>query len=290
MKKYFFVFICLFLVINCEDAQDSPINIVLYTKDSAVKYPARPYFVLNSTIYYHLNNKRFAFVNETKNTDCIMEAPDMGNAYVLIYNQTFTYRVDRIALKVYAEHSFNGIKSDIEFQIYHTINGNLPLQSLIGDEDPNDYKHLVISVRFDSKKNKDSKNDVIRQLVKVSEDQQYTVDKLDNAYLFERLSDFDFNRYTNFDEGYYLYKGKATIDGYDENEKMYWIVMENPQYMSVEEFENVQRAFYQNSPGNVITNTKQAVCASRVSGAENSCEDLGITVYYCRPEKDKKDK
>ena len=95
MRREKIVLICVLIgvCINAGTEQDktdpyfetSPIDIVHYTSDSTVKYPANPHVILNSTLYYPLNDKTFTYNNNT--SELSLDVPEMGNAFVLIYNK-----------------------------------------------------------------------------------------------------------------------------------------------------------------------------------------------------------
>ncbi len=258
---------------------------------STIKYPYKPEFQLNSTIYYHLNNKLFECVGaSSKKCDysnpCKMDAEDMGLAYVLIYNKTYIYRVNFIALKVYSDHVFENVANDLEFQIYHTLEGPDPK-----DVDPNlnpftddrDFTKLAISVRFTASRNVKSFNNFIDQLVEVNPKQKMTFETKAENYNFSKVYDLDFNRYTNFDEPYYYYYGTSTVDKDDFklNTPVNWIVMKRVQDMSMEELRKVQLALIHNCDTFIIN--KIPTCETSTEGKLAKCSNNGAN--YQEPEK-----
>ena len=278
---YLLIVLNIILCVEYRSGVNSPIDIVYYGTESSIKYPANPFFRLDKTIYYHLNNLKFE-VNVTTN-ETIMEAPDMGKAYVKIFNKTFTYDVEKIALKIPTEHTFERIGNDLELQIYHKLNGIEPDTTKSGDFD---YRYLAISIRFSSIRDEYSHEHIIDQLVTVNETQKTYLEIKPEFYYFDRVTDIDLNRYTNFDLPYYYYYGTGTISAY-KNNNVNWIILKNVNDMSINEFRKVQLALISALGTNFNSLTPKC---STYKSTYSFAKDLGrcsdITINYQNPKRD----
>ncbi len=246
MKTIFFSYILLavFYYSNSQDCCStvnslsfySPIDIPFRTPGDQIKYPAYPSFVLNSTFYSLINGKKFIPIKVKEGCICddikyydefvINDFSPSDIAYFLYLNKTIEYNLKAIYLKVYSEHSFEGKKMDLEFQLVHTIVGN-PID---GHPDT-----LIMSVLFSIAKDKTSK--LIEQIVKEDKDELNEPDK----YTFAEVKSLDFNQFFNYNKAYYYYTGNGNIHSNHQSE-VDWLIMEKVQSMSEKQLRMLQLA------------------------------------------------
>ena len=241
---YLFFLSALFLYVhsqNCCTSTNtlsyySPIDIPFLTPTKEMKFPAYPSFVLNSTFYSLINGKTFRPVKVQSGCNCdginyydefvIDDFSPSDRAYFLYMNKTVEYNLNAIYLKVYSEHSFQGRKMDLEFQLVHTLVG----ASI--DKHPNT---LIMAVLFSI--GKDKKNKLIEQIVKEDKDELNEADK----YSFAEVKSLDFNQFFNYNKAYYYYQGNGNVHSNHASE-VNWIVMEKVQSMSEKQLRMIQLA------------------------------------------------
>ena len=239
----------------------SPIDIPVLAPGSQIKYPAYPSFVLNSTFYSLINGKKFTPV--TLSSDCACDGiryydefvlNDFSRsdvAYFLYMNKTVKYNLDAIYLKVYSEHSFQGRKMDLEFQLVHT---------LVGTPINNHPNTLIMSVLFSIAK--DKKNSLIDQIISEDKDELNEADK----YTFAEVKSLDFNQFFNFHKSYYYYKGNGNVHSNHQAEAD-WIIMEKVQSMSEKQLRMIQLAMMKEDT-NIINGNARKISTSNPTTIE----------------------
>ena len=229
----------------------SPIDIPILTPGDKIKYPAYPSFVLNSTFYSLINGKKFKPVTLIDNCICdkiqyydefvIDDFSPSDMAYFLYMNKTVQYNLKEIYLKVYSEHSFEGRKMDLEFQLVHT---------LVGTPINNHPNTLIMSVLFSIAK--DKKNSLIDQIILEDKDELNEADK----YTFAEVKSLDFNQFFNFHKSYYYYKGNGNVHSNHQAEAD-WIIMEKVQSMSEKQLRMIQLAMMKEDPNIINGNARE---------------------------------
>ena len=230
----------------------SPIDIPFRIPGDQIKYPAYPSFVLNSTFYSLINGKKFKLIKVKEGCKCddikyydefvINDFSPSDIAYFLYLNKTIKYNLNAIYLKVYSEHSFEGRKMDLEFQLVHTIVGT----SIDGHPDT-----LIMSVLFSIAKDKTNK--LIAQIVKEDKDELDEPDK----YTFAEVKSLDFNQFFNYNKAYYYYTGNGNNHSNHQSE-VDWLIMEKVQSMSEKQLRMIQLAMMK-ADSNIVNGNARAI-------------------------------
>ena len=216
----------------------SPVDIEYYNSNGHMAFPGNPKIVLDRTVYRRVNAKKFEFVPKDENGKvCLepqcptldyheleMDINNIGTAYVKLYNQTHEYKPYALRLHVYSEHTFEGMKMDMEIQIMHEYHSPLLPTGLS--------KKVGLAVLFSVARNKHST---------FVED---FIEELDNAtnelerYDFAQTKSLDLNQFFNFWEPFYHYKGSGTSPS-EFCDEVDWFVMKKVENMSQEQLRRI---------------------------------------------------
>ena len=215
----------------------SPVDIEYYNSNGHMAFPGNPKIVLDRTVYRRVNAKKFEFVPKDKNGVCSgrqcadpeyheLEMPlnGTGTAYVKLYNQTHEYKPYALRLHVYSEHTFEGMKMDMEIQIMHEYHSTQIPKGLS--------QKVGLAVLFSVARNKHSSfvEDFIEELDNATDESK--------RYDFAQTKSLDLNQFFNFWEPFYHYKGSGTSPS-EYCDEVDWFVMKKVENMSQEQLKRI---------------------------------------------------
>lgn len=245
----------------------SPVNIEYFNSNGHMAFPGNPKIVLDRTVYRRINAKKFEFVGKNKDGKVCSEnqCPDpdyhelemplngTGTAYVKLYNQTYEYKPYALRLHVYSEHTFEGMKMDMEIQIMHEYQSTQIPNGLS--------KKVGLAVLFSVARNKHSSfvEDFIEELDDATNESE--------RYAFAQTKSLDLNQFFNFWEPFYHYKGSGTSPS-EYCDEVDWFVMKKVENMSQEQLRRILLILAKNNHPN---------------GNAKSVEEVldGFQVSYC---------
>ena len=210
----------------------SPVNIEYYNFGGTMVFPGNPHFVLDRTFYKRVNGVKFEFndkpstTNPNKYKDLEMNISGIGYAFVKLFNQTHIYEPEKLRLRVFSEHTFEGMKMDMEIQIMHT----LPKDKQSTDKLP---KRIGLAVLFSTARNK--KRSFVDDFIEINENESDEMLR----YNFAFTKSLDLNQFFNFWEPYYYYQGSGTSPE-DYCKRVDWFVMKKVENMSQEQLRQIQ--------------------------------------------------
>ena len=219
---------------NCDPTTSQfPIDIRYSSLENKKKKKKTPHLEFLRTYYPPFNGLKL-----DDNLEIDLSKVSLAKSYTKYYNKTCNYIANKLRVHVYSEHSFELGKYDIEIQVLHTYEKNdfdCPL-------------NLGISIFFSSQNNKKSKS--INQFYKENKEENNILKK----YSLTEILNLDLNKYVNFDDSYYYYKGSGTFPtGYKGEEEeslftcedeVYWILFKTVHNISEKELRNFQLAIY----------------------------------------------
>ena len=224
---------------NCDPiTSQSPIDIRYSSLENNLKIEETPHLEFLRTYYPPFNGLKL-----DDNLEIDLSKVSLAKAYTKYYNKSCNYIANKLRVHVYSEHSFESGKYDIEIQVMHFLEENNNEDKKIKCP-----KNLGISIFFSSQNNKES--NTISQFYKENKDENNILKK----YSLTEILNLDLNKYVNFNDSYYYYKGSGTFPiqykGEEEEslftceDEVYWILFKTVYNISEKELRNFQLAIY----------------------------------------------
>ena len=161
-----------------------------------------------------------------ENLEMTINKNQMVKSYILYNNISCVYNTIKLRVHIFAEHTFENNKNDIEIQIMHKkeINSKFICPDNLG-----------ISIFFSSQNNKVS--NVINKFYRVNEDEK---EDFFQRYYLSDVTSLDLNKYTNDNSDYYWYFGSGTFPKKDKLtftscDEVLWILFNKVRDISEEE-------------------------------------------------------
>ena len=160
------------------------------------------------------------------NLEMSINENQMAKSFILYNNISCVYNAKKLRVHIFAEHTFENNKNDIEIQIMHKKEFN---SKFICPD------NLGISIFFSSQNNKVS--NVINKLYRVNEDEK---EDIFQRYTLSDVTSLDLNKYTNDNSDYYWYFGSGTFPKKDKLtftscDEVLWILFNKVRDISEEE-------------------------------------------------------
>ena len=160
------------------------------------------------------------------NLEMSINENQMAKSFILYNNISCVYNAKKLRVHIFAEHTFENNKNDIEIQIMHKKESN---SKLICPD------NLGISIFFSSQNNKVS--NVINKFYRVNEDEK---EDIFQRYTLSDVTSLDLNKYTNDNSDYYWYFGSGTFPKKDKLtftscDEVLWILFNKVRDISEEE-------------------------------------------------------
>ena len=196
------------------------------------------------------------------NLEMSINENQMAKSFILYNNISCVYNAKKLRVHIFAEHTFENNKNDIEIQIMHKKEFN---SKFICPD------NLGISIFFSSQNNKVS--NVINKLYRVNEDEK---EDIFQRYTLSDVTSLDLNKYTNDNSDYYWYFGSGTFPKKDKLtftscDEVLWILFNKVRDISEEELKALII-----STMNIYPNGN-----SRTTGNEDSIRNSqNIEVFY----------
>ena len=197
-----------------------------------------------------------------ENLEMNINKNQMAKSYILYNNISCVYNAIKLRVHIFAEHTFENNKNDIEIQIMHKKESN---SKLICPD------NLGISIFFSSQNNKVS--NVINKFYRVNEDEK---EDIFQRYNLTDVTSLDLNKYTNDNSDFYWYFGSGTFPKKDKLtftscDEVLWILFNKVRDISEEELKALII-----STMNIYPNGN-----SRTTGNEDSIRNSqNIEVFY----------
>ena len=196
------------------------------------------------------------------NLEMSINENQMAKSFILYNNISCVYNAKKLRVHIFAEHTFENNKNDIEIQIMHKKEFN---SKFICPD------NLGISIFFSSQNNKVS--NVINKFYCVNEDEK---EDIFQRYTLSDVTSLDLNKYTNDNSDYYWYFGSGTFPKKDKLtftscDEVLWILFNKVRDISEEELKALII-----STMNIYPNGN-----SRTTGNEDSIRNSqNIEVFY----------
>ena len=160
------------------------------------------------------------------NLEMSINENQMAKSFILYNNISCVYNAKKLRVHIFAEHTFENNKNDIEIQIMHKKEFN---SKFICPD------NLGISIFFSSQNNKVS--NVINKFYRVNEDEKKDIFQ---RYILSDVTSLDLNKYTNDNSDYYWYFGSGTFPKKDKLtftscDEVLWILFNKVRDISEEE-------------------------------------------------------
>jgi len=160
------------------------------------------------------------------NLEMSINENQMAKSFILYNNISCVYNAKKLRVHIFAEHTFENNKNDIEIQIMHKkeINSKFICPDNLG-----------ISIFFSSQNNKVS--NVINKFYRVNEDEK---EDIFQRYYLSDVTSLDLNKYTNDNSDFYWYFGSGTFPKKDKLtftscDEVLWILFNKVRDISEEE-------------------------------------------------------
>ena len=196
------------------------------------------------------------------NLEMSINENQMAKSFILYNNISCVYNAKKLRVHIFAEHTFENNKNDIEIQIMHKKEFN---SKFICPD------NLGISIFFSSQNNKVS--NVINKFYRFNEDEK---EDIFQRYTLSDVTSLDLNKYTNDNSDYYWYFGSGTFPKKDKLtftscDEVLWILFNKVRDISEEELKALII-----STMNIYPNGN-----SRTTGNEDSIRNSqNIEVFY----------
>ena len=181
---------------NCDPSTSQSLIDIRYSSlENNLKIEETPHLEFLRTYYPPFNGLKL-----DDNLEIDLSKVSLAKAYTKYYNKSCNYIANKLRVHVYSEHSFELGKYDIEIQFMHFLEENNNEDKKIKYP-----KNLGISIFFSSQNNKES--NTISQFYKENKDENNILKK----YSLTEILNIDLNKYVNFNDSYYYYKGSGTF-------------------------------------------------------------------------------
>lgn len=218
---------------GCTDIHQSPIDIPFYNKSENIIYGPYPSHYINRTYYSPINKsiltlgKPIINPGPESNIYKIDTTDLLGKVYVTIEGKYYSFSLQDIRFHVYSEHTFEGMKTELEMQLIHKWIPNNDI------EKQPDIEYLGIAILFSATWDEDS--ELLSVLAKAKD--IFSSDPQERHEAIP-ITTMDLNQFFNKKQPYYYYTGSGTTPN-ECSQFFHWFVMKKVEKMSWMQLEQI---------------------------------------------------